>query len=100
MDADLLPRRAGPTPEKITREHQQRLAIIYIRQSISQQVEPGIDQASASAGRQGVPFRLGIDDDLGRSGGSGFSGWRPGTMLAPKGGTSAGIVGACGCESG
>jgi hypothetical protein len=26
MEADLLPRRAGLTPEKITREHQQRLA--------------------------------------------------------------------------
>ena len=39
MEADLLPRRAGLTPEKITREHQQRLAIIYIRQSTPQQVE-------------------------------------------------------------
>ena len=30
MDGDLPPRRAGFTPEKITREHQQRLAIVYI----------------------------------------------------------------------
>ena len=39
MGGDFLPRRAGLTPEKITREHQQRLAIIYIRQSTPQQVE-------------------------------------------------------------
>ena len=39
IDGDLPPRRAGFTPEKITREHQQRLAIVYIRQSTPQQVE-------------------------------------------------------------
>src|SRR5208283_3719937 len=39
MDGNLVPRRAGFTPEKITRQHQERLAIIYIRQSTPQQVE-------------------------------------------------------------
>jgi hypothetical protein len=39
MAGDLLPHRAGFTPEKITREHQQRLAIVYIRQSTPLQVE-------------------------------------------------------------
>jgi hypothetical protein len=36
MDGNLVPRRAGLTPEKITRQHQERLAIIYIRQSTPQ----------------------------------------------------------------
>jgi len=39
MGGALLPQRAGFVSEKITRHHQDRLAIIYIRQSTPQQVE-------------------------------------------------------------
>ena len=76
MDADLLPRRAGLTPEKITREHQQRLAIIYIRQSTPQQVERNQESTKLQYALVDRAFHFGwaretivtIDDDLGRSG--------------------------------
>src|ERR1700693_784636 len=76
MDADLLPRRAGLTPEKITREHQQRLAIIYIRQSTAQQVERNQESTKLQYALVDRAFHFGwaretivtIDDDLGRSG--------------------------------
>src|SRR6202162_1523832 len=76
MDADLLPRRARLTPEKITREHQQRLAIIYIRQSTPQQVERNRESTKLQYALVDRAFHFGwaretivtIDDDLGRSG--------------------------------
>ena len=76
MDGDLLPRRAGLTPEKITREHQQRLAIIYIRQSTPQQVERNQESTKLQYALVDRAFYFGwaretivtIDDDLGRSG--------------------------------
>src|ERR1700675_229059 len=76
MDADRLPRRAGLTPEKITREHQQRLAIIYIRQSTPQQVERNQESTKLQYALVDRAFHFGwaretivtIDDDLGRSG--------------------------------
>src|ERR1700683_339419 len=72
----LLPRRAGLTPEKITREHQQRLAIIYIRQSTPQQVERNQESTKLQYALFDRAFHFGwaretivtIDDDLGRSG--------------------------------
>jgi DNA invertase Pin-like site-specific DNA recombinase len=76
MDGDLLPHRAGFTPEKITREHQQRLAIIYIRQSTPQQVERNQESTKLQYALVDRAFHFGwaretivtIDDDLGRSG--------------------------------
>src|ERR1700720_3447095 len=76
MDADRLPRRAGLTPEKITREHQQRLAIIYIRQSTPQHVERNQESFKPQYALVDRAFHFGwaretivtIDDDLGRSG--------------------------------
>ena len=76
MDGDLLPRRAGLTPEKITREHQQRLAIVYIRQSTPQQVERNQESTKLQYALVDRAFHFGwaretivtIDDDLGRSG--------------------------------
>ena len=38
-DAGLIQRRGGLTCEKILRRHQDRLAIVYVRQSTVQQVE-------------------------------------------------------------
>jgi hypothetical protein len=38
IDGDVLPRRGGIMPEKIHRQHRERLAIVYIRQSTPQQV--------------------------------------------------------------
>ena len=76
MDADRLPRWAGLRPEKITREHQQRLAIIYIRQSTPQQVERNQESTKLQYALVDRAFHFGwaretivtIDDDLGRSG--------------------------------
>ena len=76
MDGDLPPRRAGFTPEKITREHQQRLAIVYIRQSTAQQVERNQESTKLQYALVDRAFHFGwaretivtIDDDLGRSG--------------------------------
>src|SRR5271154_4307234 len=76
MDGDLLPSRAGLMQEKITREHQQRLAIIYIRQSTPQQVERNQESTKLQYALVDRAFHFGwaretivtIDDDLGRSG--------------------------------
>jgi len=76
MDADLLPPRAGLTPEKITRKHRQRLAIVYIRQSTPQQVERNQESTKLQYALVDRAFHFGwaretivtIDDDLGRSG--------------------------------
>jgi hypothetical protein len=76
MDGDLLPRRTGLTPEKITREHQQRLAIVYVRQSTPQQVERNQESTKLQYALVDRAFHFGwaretivtIDDDLGRSG--------------------------------
>src|SRR6202161_3325925 len=75
MDADLLPRRAGLTPEKITREHEQRLAIIYSRQSTPQQDERNQESNKLQYALVDRAFHFGwaretivtIEDDLGRS---------------------------------
>ena len=38
-DGNVVPRRGGILPEKLDRQHRERLAIVYIRQSTVQQVE-------------------------------------------------------------
>jgi hypothetical protein len=38
-DGDLVPRRSDTAPEKIHRQHRDRLAIVYVLQSTVQQVE-------------------------------------------------------------
>ena len=76
MDGNLVRRRAGFTPEKITRQHQVRLAIIYIRQSTPQQVERNQESTKLQYAQVDRAFQFGwaretiitIDDDLGRSG--------------------------------
>src|SRR5271166_940853 len=76
MDGNLVSRRAGFTPEKITRQHQERLAIIYIRQSTPQQVERNQESTKLQYALVDRAFQFGwaretivtIDDDLGRSG--------------------------------
>jgi len=63
-------------PEKITRQHQQRLAIVYIRQSTPQQVERNQESTKLQYALVDRAFHFGwaremivtIDDDLGRSG--------------------------------
>src|SRR3984957_11220690 len=75
-DADLLPRRAGLTPEKITREHHERLALICVRKSTPQQVERNQESTKLQSALVDRAFHFGwaretivtIDDDLGRSG--------------------------------
>ena len=74
----MLQRRAGFMPEKITRQHQERLAIIYIRQSTPQQVERNQESTKLQYALVDRAFQFGwaretivtIDDDLGRSGSS------------------------------
>jgi DNA invertase Pin-like site-specific DNA recombinase len=76
MDGTLMSRRTGLTPEKITRQHQERLAIIYIRQSTPQQVERNQESTRLQYALADRAFHFGwpretivtIDDDLGRSG--------------------------------
>jgi DNA invertase Pin-like site-specific DNA recombinase len=78
MDGNLTPQRAGFLPEKITRQHQERLAIIYIRQSTPQQVERNQESTKLQYALADRAFQFGwaretivtIDDDLGRSGSS------------------------------
>ena len=75
MDGDLAARPGGVMPEKIRREHRDRLAIVYVRQSTVQQVERhqestrlqyALTERAQSFGwaRETVVV---IDDDLGRS---------------------------------
>ena len=63
MDGDLVPRLGGLLPEKISRGHRERLAIIYIRQSTVGRAPPGIDTIAVRAGGPGVQLRLGARDD-------------------------------------
>jgi hypothetical protein len=75
-DGDLAPRRGGLLPEKITRRHRERLAIVYIRQSTLQQVERHQESTRLQYALVDRAFLFGwaretivvIDDDLGRSG--------------------------------
>ena len=78
MDGNLVPPRVGLMPEKILRHHQERLAIIYIRQSTPRQVERNQESTKLQYGLVDRAFQFGwaretivtIDDDLGRSGSS------------------------------
>lgn len=78
MDGNLELRGAGVVPEKISRGHRERLAIIYIRQSTPQQVERNQESTKLQyaladrAAQFGWPREtiITIDDDLGRSGSS------------------------------
>src|SRR4029077_7031860 len=75
-DANVVPRRGGILPEKIDRQHRDRLAIVYIRQSTVQQVERHQESTRLQYALVDRAFQFGwtretivtIDDDLGRSG--------------------------------
>jgi DNA invertase Pin-like site-specific DNA recombinase len=75
-DGDLVPRRGGIMPEKIHRQHRERLAIVYIRQSTVQQVERHQESTRLQYALVDRALQFGwcretivvIDDDLGRSG--------------------------------
>ena len=77
-DAGLVQRRSGLGSDKILRRHQDRLAIVYVRQSAVQQVErhqelTKLQYALADRAAQFGWLReqiVVIDDDLGRSGAS------------------------------
>ncbi len=77
-DAGLVQRRSGSSCEKILPRHQDRLAIVYVRQSTAQQVErhqesTKLQYALAERAEQFGWLReqiVVIDDDLGRSGAS------------------------------
>ena len=77
-DAGLVQRRSGLVCDKILRRHQDRLAIVYVRQSTVQQVErhqesTRLQYALADRAAQFGWLReqiVVIDDDLGRSGAS------------------------------
>ena len=77
-DAGLVQRRSGSSCDKIVRRHQDRLAIVYVRQSTAQQVErhqesTRLQYALADRAAQFGWLReqiVVIDDDLGRSGAS------------------------------
>jgi DNA invertase Pin-like site-specific DNA recombinase len=75
-DGDLVPHRGGLVPEKIHRQHRERLAIVYIRQSTSQQVERHQESTRLQYALVDRAYQFGwpretivvIDDDLGRTG--------------------------------
>jgi DNA invertase Pin-like site-specific DNA recombinase len=75
-NGDLAPRRIGAMPEKIHRQHRDRLAIVYIRQSTPQQVERHQESTQLQYALVDRAAQFGwtretiivIDDDLGRSG--------------------------------
>ena len=75
-DGDLVPRRGGIVPEKIHRQHRDRLAIVYVRQSTVQQVERHQESTRLQYALVDRAIQFGwpretivvIDDDLGRSG--------------------------------
>ena len=77
-EASLVQRRSGSSCDKILRRHQDRLAIVYVRQSTAQQVErhqesTRLQYALADRAAQFGWLReqiIVIDDDLGRSGAS------------------------------
>jgi DNA invertase Pin-like site-specific DNA recombinase len=76
MSEDLVPRHRSLMPEKILRQHRERLAMVYIRQSTVQQVERHQESTRLQYALTDRAFQLGwareaivvIDDDLGRSG--------------------------------
>ncbi|MGA7675935.1 MAG: recombinase family protein, partial [Rhizomicrobium sp.] len=77
-EASLVRRRSGLICDKILRRHQDRLAIVYVRQSTVQQVERhqestrlqyGLADRAAQYGWEREQIVV-IDDDLGRSGAS------------------------------
>jgi DNA invertase Pin-like site-specific DNA recombinase len=73
---DLVPHRGGLVSEKILRQHRERLAIVYIRQSTPQQVERHQESTRLQYALVDRAFQFGwpretivvIDDDLGRTG--------------------------------
>ena len=77
-DGNLVPRPGGGLPEKVSRGHRERLAIVYIRQSTVQQVERHQESTRLQYALVDRAFQLGwaretivvVDDDLGRSGAS------------------------------
>jgi len=77
-DAGLIQRRNGLVHDKILRGHQERLAIVYIRQSTVQQVERHQESTKLQYALADRAAQFGwirerivvIDDDLGRSGAS------------------------------
>ena len=74
--ASLVRRRSGLICDKILRRHQDRLAIVYVRQSTVQQVERHQESTRLQYGLADRASQYGwereqivvIDDDLGRSG--------------------------------
>ena len=76
MAGELMPRQGGLASEKIRREHRERLAIVYVRQSTVQQIERHQESTRLQYALVDRAFHLGwarenivvIDDDLGRSG--------------------------------
>ena len=77
-DAGLIQRRIGSSCDKIVRRHQDRLAIVYVRQSTAQQVERHQESTKLQYALADRAAQFGwlreqivvIDDDLGRSGAS------------------------------
>ena len=77
-DASLVRRRSGLICDKILRRHQDRLAIVYVRQSTVRQVERHQESTRLQYGLADRAAQYGwgreqivvIDDDLGRSGAS------------------------------
>ena len=77
-DAGLVQRRSGLVSDKILRRHQDRLAIVYVRQSTVQQVERHQESTKLQYALADRAAQFGwlreqivvIDDDLGRSGAS------------------------------
>src|SRR3954469_4618024 len=75
MAGELMPRQGGLASEKIRREHRERLAIVYVRQSTVQQIERHQESTRLQYALVDRAFHLGwarenivvIDDDLGRS---------------------------------
>src|ERR1700691_6799376 len=82
-EASLVRRRSGLICDKILRPHQDRLAIVYVRQSTVQQVErhqesTRLQYALADRAAQygwGREQIVVIDDDLGRSGPASRAAW-------------------------
>jgi DNA invertase Pin-like site-specific DNA recombinase len=74
-DRNVVPRRDGIMPEKIHRQHRDRLAIVYIRQSTPQQVERHQESTRLQYALADRAHQFGwsresivvIDDDLGRT---------------------------------
>jgi DNA invertase Pin-like site-specific DNA recombinase len=77
-DAGLVQRRSGLVSDKILRRHQDRLAIVYVRQSTVQQVERHQESTKLQYALADRAAQFGwlreqivvIDDDLGCSGAS------------------------------